>query len=128
MGRRNLFDEITAGRDSTLAVVDWDADANLDLILGTLEGTTGYFRHTIIGCLHESTWDENPFVNIDIGFASAPAVVDWDSDDGLDLFAWNACGIVRFFDHIADGRLAEHTSYQDLLQDHGCILCSDNMW
>ena len=58
----------------------------------------------------------------------SPAVVDWDSDDGLDLFAWNACGIVRFFDHIADGRLAERTSYQDLLQDHGCILCSANMW
>ena len=79
VGRRNLFDEITAGRDSTLAVVDWDADANLDLILGTLDGTTGYFRHrhTIIGCLHESTWDKNSFVNIDIGFASAPAVVDW---------------------------------------------------
>ena len=53
--------------------------------------------------------DENPFVDIHVGFASAPAV------DDFDLFVGNALGIVRFFDHIADGRLVERTSYQDLV-------------
>ena len=59
--------------------------------------------------------DENPFVDIHVGFASAPAVADWNSDDDFDLFVGNALGIVRFFDHIADGRLVERTSYQDLV-------------
>ena len=35
----NPFDGVTAGSDSAPAVVDWDGDANLDLILGALDGT-----------------------------------------------------------------------------------------
>lgn len=70
--------------------MDFNDDGLLDLIVGEREGYVNYFRR-----LPDSTLTEEPDIvanniAIDVGFNSAPQVVDWNEDGLLDLIIGNS--------------------------------------
>lgn len=82
------------------AFVDIDGDGDLDLFVGTFDGTMKYFRNN--GTPQHPQFDASPFItdSIDVGFAAAPVFVDIDADGRIDLFIGNMRGEVRFYRNV----------------------------
>ena len=98
---------------SGFALVDWDRDGALDLLIASeIDGKLHFYPN--LG--EESA--EHPFKNIQlkkqphpdrtIWMFAKPMVVDWDNDGDLDLFLGPPDG--RYFEHLADGSLREKQS------------------
>ena len=98
---------------SGFALVDWDRDGALDLLIASeYDGKLHFYPN-----LGEET-AEHPFKNIQlkkqpdqdrtIWIFAKPMVVDWDNDGDLDLFLGPPDG--RYFEHLADGSLREKQS------------------
>ena len=91
-GVSNPFDGINVGANSTPTFADIDGDGDLDAFVGELDGNINYFRN--IGSssnpiFAEQTAINNPLDGIDIGYRSAPTLVDIDGDGDLDAFTGN---------------------------------------
>ena len=98
---------------SGFALVDWDRDGALDLLIASeIDGKLHFYPN--LG--EESA--EHPFKNIQlkkqpdqdrtIWIFAKPMVVDWDNDGDFDLFLGPPDG--RYFEHLADGSLREKQS------------------
>ncbi|CAL1167703.1 unnamed protein product [Cladocopium goreaui] len=98
---------------SGFALVDWDRDGALDLLIASeIDGKLHFYPN--LG--EESA--EHPFKNIQlkkqpdqdrtIWIFAKPMVVDWDNDGDFDLFLGPPDG--RYFEHSADGSLREKQS------------------
>eukprot|EP00438_Fugacium_kawagutii_P006455 Skav204519 [mRNA] locus=scaffold3201:315296:320710:+ [translate_table: standard] len=97
------------------ALVDWDQDGDLDLLISSAVDGQIHYHEMISGNLQKEA-SEHPFKNVDLyslvdqwmfkkGFVSRPIVVDWDNDGDLDLFLSPPDG--RYFEQLADGSLRE---------------------
>ena len=64
--------------------VDIDGDSDLDLVVGTADGSLRSFAN-YGGVFTELTGAANPFTGLDIGVGSAPAFADLEGDADLDL-------------------------------------------
>ena len=93
-------------------VVDWDADARKDLLIGQANGTVKIFLN--LGADEEPTFDGGAFLqvgkpgsktNIDVGNRATPSAVDWDSDGRKDLVTGAYDGKIHLF--INEGTDAE---------------------
>ena len=92
---------INAGKASAVAVADWDNDADLDLIIGNIDGAVLLVRN-------EGTKQKPGFgdmeklkagpasINAEGGDAG-PCVADWDADGKLDLLVGSASGEVKLY-------------------------------
>ena len=98
---------------SGFALVDWDRDGALDLLIASeIDGKLHFYPN-----LGEEI-AEHPFKNIQlkkqpdqdrpIWIFAKPMVVDWDKDGDFDLFLGPPDG--RYFEHLADGSLREKQS------------------
>ena len=115
-GISNPFSHITHVLNATPAVVDWDGDADMDLLLGGSNGAVQLFIRSDGNVLAEPVPEGNPFSNVVVGFASAPSVVDLDSDSDFDVVVGCGDGSLRLFDRLA-GRLVERPMFYNWAQN-----------
>jgi hypothetical protein len=95
-----------AGQDvglfSAPAQGDLDGDGDLDLLSGARLGGLFYFENTgsAGGAAYAArTGAANPLDGVDVGFFSAPALADLDSDGDLDLVAGEDLGSFFYFEN-----------------------------
>ena len=106
-GENNPFGSLTVPLRPLPSFTDKDGDGNLDLILGSKEGTLKYYEKTDTGYVLD-TRTANPFGHIDVGADAAPAMVNIDSDDDLELFIGHRAG-VSYFEKNAQGVYEKQT-------------------
>jgi len=86
------------GLNSNPDLVDIDGDGDLDAFVGERYGSTLFFANT--GSANAPAFAApvaNPFGLVDVGFRSAPSLVDIDGDGDLDAFVGERYGNTLFF-------------------------------
>ncbi|MBK8118775.1 MAG: VCBS repeat-containing protein [Sulfuritalea sp.] len=102
-GAANPFDAIDAGDLSAPAFVDIGGDGDLDLVVGSSDGTLTVFENT--GSAIAPVYAPsplglgNPFTGIDVGANSVPAFMDVDGDGDLDLLVGEIGGTVQVYEN-----------------------------
>lgn len=91
-GDANPFAAIDVGDNSAPVFINLDDDADLDLVVGSADGTLRSFRRNADGSWTELTGAANPFDGIDVGSRSTPHVTHLDGDGVLDLIVGSAAG------------------------------------
>jgi hypothetical protein len=110
---------IKADRASTVFAADWDADDDLDLILGSIRGD-------VFLVVNEGSTKEPAFgkpVRLELtnkpshqGRNSGPIVVDWDGDKLADLIVGDGDGSVRFYRNIGSAKKPEFAAGEILVE------------
>ena len=83
--------------------VDWDADGDLDLVVGNFAGSFYLFKGEGKGKFHpepELLKSNNEALKI-VGAHSDPFVIDWDGDGDLDLLSGSTTGGVQWAENQA---------------------------
>ncbi len=86
---------------------DIDKDKDLDVVVGSTEGTITYLKNNN-GKYEEQRGSNSPFSGIDVGSYSAPTFADVNNDGALDLIVGNIDGIIRYFQN-TNGSYVEQT-------------------
>jgi hypothetical protein len=99
--------------------VDWDADGNLDLVVGNFSGTFYWFKGEGKGQFQpkpEPILAGDSPLRIE-GAHSDPFVIDWDGDGDLDLFSGSSNGGVQWSENRAPkDKLPELQPFQTLIE------------
>jgi len=77
--------ELTRGSNSTPALVDIDADGDLDLFAGESSGTLNFYRNEGTRLSPRFVLVSDEYLDIDVGRRSVPAFIDVDGDGDQDL-------------------------------------------
>ena len=93
----NPWDGVDVGYGSTPVLADLDADSDLDLLVGTRDGSLHWFANISISSVPEFIELSPPLLAVDVGYRSAPALADLDADDDLDLLVGTKDGSLRWF-------------------------------
>jgi hypothetical protein len=101
-GAANPFDGFDAGTSSAPALVDLGADGDLDLVVGSADGTLAYLENTGTGFV-QRTGTLNPFSSVDVGDMSTPTFVDLDGDGDRDLVVGALDGTLASFENTGTG-------------------------
>jgi len=96
----NPFDAIDVSYDAKPALGDVDDDGDLDLVTGEYTGVLRYFQNDA-GVFTEISGASNPFDGIDVGYYSAPTLVDFDDDGDLDIFIGEKYGTISYYENDA---------------------------
>ena len=94
------FAGINVQDNAVPAFVDKDGDGDLDLFVGKDRGNISYYRNESTTTDLAFTLQTGSLASIDIGNNSAPALVDIDDDQDLDLFVGEKDGGLYFFRRI----------------------------
>jgi hypothetical protein len=86
-GINNPFDGVDVGSNSILSMVDINLDGKIDAFIGEHDGIINYYSN--VGTNNnaifvQQTGANNPFDGIDIGYYSAPFLIDLDWDGDFD--------------------------------------------
>ena len=96
----NPLDGINGGIVSAPSFADLDGDGDLDLIIGSYDGTLRVFDNNDADAgFSQLTGAANPLDGIDVGNDSAPTFVDLDGDGDLDLVVGGFFGALQLFDN-----------------------------
>jgi hypothetical protein len=101
-GAANPLNGHDVGSNSAPAFGDLDADGDLDLVTGALDGTFVYLENTGIAVAPAfalRSGAANPLNGIDLGASANPALGDLDGDGDLDLYAGEHSGTVLLFEN-----------------------------
>ena len=79
------------------AVADLDADGDLDMLVGTWNNGSLYFRNDGTAEAPDFVLDESNTVTLTRGSNSTPVLVDIDADGDLDLFIGESSGTLNFY-------------------------------
>ncbi len=79
------------------AVADLDADGDLDMLVGTWNKGSLYFRNDGTPGVPDFVLDESRTVTLTRGSNSTPVLVDIDADGDLDLFIGESSGDLNFY-------------------------------
>ncbi len=99
--------------------VDWDADGQLDLVVGNFAGSFYWFKGQGQGQFEpkpEAIQTGDSPLRID-GAHSDPFVIDWDGDGDLDLLSGSSKGGVQWAENRAgEGKVPELAAFQTLIE------------
>ena len=101
-GAANPLSGQDVGDDATPALRDLDADGDLDLVAGALDGTFRYFRNTGSAtnpAFAVMTGAANPLDGQSVGSGSAPSFADLDHDGDPDLVAGESAGTLLYYEN-----------------------------
>ncbi len=108
-GTANPFDGIDVGKYSAPGFVDLDGDGDLDVVVGTPDGTSRSFANDGAGGFTELAGADNPFDGIDVGTYLTPNFVDLDGDGDLDAVVGTQDGTLLSFANDGAGGFTELT-------------------
>lgn len=97
----NYIDQIDVGSDAIPAFGDLDADGDLDMLVGSLDGRLLFYRNT--GSVSSPAFERESdrFAGITgAGFNLAPELRDVDADGDLDLLIGNLSGRIQYWQNI----------------------------
>ncbi len=89
-----------AGDHASPDLADLDGDGDLDAVVGAFSGTLHYYLNTgssTAPAFSEQTGSANPFDGFDVGFRSAPDLVDFDGDGDFDAVVGASLGGLHYF-------------------------------
>jgi hypothetical protein len=104
----NPFSSVDTYYSAAPAVADVDDDGDLDLIVGGLYGIFQYFQNDA-DSYSEITGVGNPFDGFDVGYNSAPFIIDVDDDGDLDMISGALDGVISFFENDGSGVFTQMT-------------------
>ncbi|MGB8813152.1 MAG: FG-GAP-like repeat-containing protein [Paracoccaceae bacterium] len=85
-GVANPFNGLDFGSRSNIGFFDIDGDGDLDAVVGESEGALVALRN-VGGVFSLIDLASDPFATVDLGYSSAPTLVDFDHDGDLDVVA-----------------------------------------
>ena len=89
--------ELTRGSNSAPALVDIDADGDLDLFVGESSGELNFYRNTGTPQTPIFVLETDNYAGIDVGRRSYPTFLDFDHDGDQDMIVGReALGLVYF--------------------------------
>ena len=90
------------------SAVDWDADGDIDLVVGDEDGRVALIEHSG-RIMDQMPVFENPIYfkqkakEVKFGALVTPYSVDWDDDGDEDLICGNTAGYIGFIENLDDG-------------------------
>ena len=102
VGTMNPFDTFNVGYSSMPMLADIDGDGDLDAISGGQYGDIAYYENTgttTSPTFVEQTGASSPFDGINVGYQSAPQLIDLDGDGDLDLVIGQTYGEFKYFEN-----------------------------
>jgi len=98
----NAIIQISEGEMAVPSLVDLDADADLDMVIGDIDGTLHYYQN--IGDTKNADWvEEVTFflspIYIDVGTNSSPTLADLDNDADYDLLVGAGDGTLTYYEN-----------------------------
>ena len=91
------FKDVKASPSCAPAVVDWNGDGHLDMLVATSTGVK-YYERTPIGGLEEKQGSNNPFQSIGgIHYCGHFSIADWDGDGHKEIFMTDLADSLLYF-------------------------------
>ncbi|MCB1500149.1 MAG: VCBS repeat-containing protein [Bauldia sp.] len=101
-GTSNPMNGVDLPNSAEPVLVDLDADGDLDLVVGTGNGSIQYFRNggtAAAPAFSQISGSGNPFDGIDVGNSATPTFADVDFDGDLDLIVGETDGVLNYFEN-----------------------------
>lgn len=99
------------------ALADLDADGDLDMLVGTWNKGSLYFRNDGTPEVSDFVLDESLTVSLTRGSNSTPALVDIDMDGDLDLFIGESSGTLNFYQNNGTPSMPKFDLISDSFQE-----------
>ena len=99
------------------AIADLDADGDLDMLVGTWNKGSLYFRNDGTSSAPDFVLDESKTVTLTRGSNSTPVLVDIDADGDLDLFIGESSGDLNFYRNNGTASEAQFDLVSDKFED-----------
>lgn len=111
---------INLDRNSNPEFADIDKDGDLDLYVGSYQGTISIFTNDGSGNLSPAGFMQAGGTNIDVGDYASPSIDDVDDDGDLDLYVGEADGYFRIFLNDGSGNFSSAGILQADGEDLDC--------